>query len=468
LKQRSYRLWRGTIALILAVVLTVMLIPIAHAAEITVNDAVVGQTYRAYRIFDVTKTAGDPVGYAYSIRSDHAWYADVAAYAAENNSGLTLSRTTDPTVFNVSVDASIFSAANFAAYLNGKTEGKEPDGSAVATETSVTVSVEEAGYYFLDSSLGALCILHTAADTVTVNEKNPEPSIEKTVQETSASIGDTIHFEITVTAGGAADTSYIVHDRMESGLTLDPTSFVLTCNGETISNDAYEIAAPAEDGHSFDIVFSNVYTASLSKDDKIEISYAATLNENAEIADETNDNTVHLSYGNSSSVEQRTETKTYRFDLVKMTADHQILDGAVFRLYDAETGGNEIALVQSAPSVYRPALDGETGAEVQVGKATIQGLASGTYYLEETAAPAGYNRLTARVAVTIAEQNLTAVFTDEGLYESGGIAVENLTGSQLPSTGGVGTTVFYVIGASLMAAAAAVYLWHRRQLRQRG
>ena len=52
--------------------------------------------------------------------------------------------------------------------------------------------------------------------------------------------------------------------------------------------------------------------------------------------------------------------------------------------------------------------------------------------------------------------------------ESGGIAVENLTGSQLPSTGGMGTTVFYIIGASLMAAAAAVYVWHRRQLRQRG
>lgn len=466
------------IALLLAVIMLFTLGTSAFAATITVNNAVSGQTYNAYKIFDVTKTTDtEPVGYAYTIDADSEWFADVANYtgAAETNgvyegNGLKLVANSNG-AYSVSVDEKAFDAVAFAAYLNTKKAGKTVTGTANATGTndenvSVTITVAEAGYYFVDSSLGALCILNTAADTFAIDEKNEKPTITKTHDKLTASIGETITYTLTINVGAKADTTYIVHDTMETGLTLNKDSFVIKFNGAEVDDANYVIDTEPTDGHTFDITFVEAYTAAFASGDVITITYTAVLNENAEIADETNDNTANLQYGNSYTVDTTVQTKTFEFDLIKTDSSNNIIEGAEFKLYKDAKLTQAISFVKTG-NTYRVATADETGVDtiIEVGTASIVGLGNGTYYLVETAAPAGYNLLTAPVEVVInnANNNTTSIL-ENGVYtnNSGGIKVENKTGSVLPSTGGIGTTVFYVVGGVLMVAAVVLLVVKKR------
>lgn len=466
------------IALLLAVMMLFTLGTSAFAATITVNHAVSGQTYNAYKIFDVTKTTDtDPVGYAYTINADSEWFADVADYtgAAENDgvyegNGLKLVANNNGT-YSVSVDEAAFDAAAFAAYLNTKKAGKTVTGTANATGTndedvSVTITVAEAGYYFVDSSLGALCILKTAADTFSIDEKNEKPTITKTHDKPTASIGETVTYTLTINVGAKADTTYIVHDTMEAGLTLNEDSFVIEFNGAEVADTNYVIDTAPADGHTFDITFVEDYTAAFASGDVITITYTAVLNENAEIADETNDNTANLQYGNSYTVDTTVQTKTFEFDLIKTDSSNNIIEGAEFKLYKEAELTEAISFVKTG-NTYRVATADETGVDtiIEVGTASIVGLGNGTYYLVETAAPAGYNLLTAPVEVVISNaNNNTTSILENGVYtnNSGGVKVENKTGSVLPGTGGIGTTVFYVVGGVLMVAAVVLLVVKKR------
>lgn len=467
------------LATALLIILAVALATSAFAASITVTPAVNGQTYNAYKIFDVTKTSDDEnAGYSYTIDSGNAWYADVVAYAnasdATDADGLTLiSVPGAATTFNVSV-ADNFSAASFAEYLNTKLSGKTADGTATAaiadgeTAAKAEITVATAGYYFVDSSLGALCILNTAADEVTVNEKNSEPTIEKKVKEDStgtwgdqndATIGDTVEYQITVKAGGAADTTYVVHDAMSAGLTLNADSFAIKVGGNAVAPANYSINTAPTDGCDFEITFSQAYTATLAKDTQIVITYSAVLNKDAVTTAAGNTNEVVLKYGNTSTVKDETKTLTYRFDLVKTDEENNVIGTATFNLYDAAENGNKIALVKDG-DVYRPALEGETAVSIEAGTATIKGLDADTYYLEELSCPAGYTLLDARVKVELTANNNASVA--EGVYSEGGVQVINLTGVLLPTTGGIGTTIFYALGGVLVIGALVIFVTKKR------
>ena len=90
-----------------------------------------------------------------------------------------------------------------------------------------------------------------------------------------------------------------------------------------------------------------------------------------------------------------------------------------------------------------------TTIKVNGGVVTISGLKDGTYFLEETKAPDGYNKLSSEISVVISGSNLEATITND-VWTSGGIQVVNTTGSILPSTGGIGTTLFITIGSLLV------------------
>lgn len=449
------------LSLVLVLVLALALAVPGMAATITINKAVPGQTYNAYKIFDVTKSGES---YAYTMSTENKWFTDVKAYATPEHD-LTLTRTSsDETKYNVSVGGD-FDAGAFAAYLNGKLSGKDADGTATAEGETVTIDVREAGYYFVDSSLGALCILNTAADSVNVEEKNEKPTIDKEVtdeDQTSASIGDTVNYKITVTAGGAADTTYVVHDKMSAGLTLNAESFEIKVGDVAVEETNYTInTTDFEDDCTFEITFNQKYTASLEKGTKIEITYSAVLNENAIVGTDPNTNEAKLDYGDSTSTTTTTNTYTYSFDLVKTDESDKVINGAQFKLYDADKGGNEIKVVKTEEGKYRVAKSGEEGVAIEAGQVTISGLANGTYWLEETVAPAGYNLLTSRVQVVVEKANNSATVT-EGNYVSGGVQVVNQTGTVLPGTGGMGTTIFYTLGGVLVVGAAILLVTKKR------
>lgn len=424
--------------LVMALVL-VQFIPVVDAATITINKAVKGQTYNAYKIFDVTKSGKN---YAYSINSTkndntNPWFAIVNEYATKNPTQLTLNKVGTTTKYVV-VPGEKFDAKAFADYLNANKGTIDEDASATATSTTVEITVAEAGYYFVDSSLGALCILHTATDKLVVEEKNAEPSIAKTASQATAGVGDTVNFTVTVTAGGSADTSYIVTDEMTEGLDLNTNSFEIKVKNVAVDASNYTIT-PNTTGEkdTFEIVFKEAYTAALAKDTEIVITYTAVVNEKAIIPSEVV-NKVKLTYGNSSTTEITVRIPNYDFELVKTNEAKEELTGAKFRLYDAQ--GKEISLVK-VEDYYRPAKAGETGVEIEAGRVMVKGLASGTYFLEETKAPEGYNQLTSRHEFEI---------TNADLVDETAVNVVNTTGVILPSTGGIGTILFLAIGSVMV------------------
>ena len=424
----------------------VQLLPVANAASITIDNSVKGQVYNAYKIFDVTKAGAS---YAYSIESTNDWFPEVQSYATTKGT-ITLTKVAGSDTKYV-VDASDVDAADFAAYLNDNKEGKTVTGTVTAEGAGATITDLAAGYYFVDSSLGALCILHTATETLNLTEKNSEPTIKKEASQTSASVGETVTYTISITAGGKADTSYILHDKMTEGLTLNADSFEITVGDTAVATTNYTIKTTGlTDNCTFEIEFNKAYTATLEKNTVITVKYTATVNEKA-IVDSGVENEAKLQYGNTTSQTTTVKVTNYDFDLVKIDEVGKQLEGAQFKLYDAS--GEEVKLVldtdeETGETFYRPIKVGETAVKyIEAGSIKVKGLEKGTYYLEETQAPIGYNQLTERVEVEL----------NGDLTGTSAIKVENTTGSQLPSTGGMGTVLFITIG-SLMVLGFGVLL----------
>ncbi len=468
-----------------------MMLP-AMAANITVKDAVDGETYTAYKIFDVVNS-GD--NYAYSIAGDSAWFDLVESYTFGGNKVFKLTASAaDANIYVVEVNetedesgnkVSLFEAetdaAAFAKYLESEGIPEDATAAATAEAENSTALLEglDAGYYFVDTSLGSLCALHTSVETQDVYEKNNIPTLEKKIiNETNGevdvddvSIGDTVNFQITVTDGKGTDSKIIVHDKMEAGLTLDTESFAVKVDGVDVDEANYKITtAGLTDDCTFEIVFSDEYVKELDDEAEIVITYSAVLNSNAEIFENTNDNTAWIDYSNQTEITPDTvEVKTYEFAVVKVDDDDNILEGAEFKLYDAATEGNEIKVVATGDNNYRIAVEGEEGVTIKATYATIAGLDAGTYYLEETVAPEGYNKLTTRIEVIISEDNIAKINFVEGSNEldadasdNNFVKVVNKSGAILPSTGGIGTTIFYCAGAILVVVALILIISKRR------
>ena len=234
----------------------------------------------------------------------------------------------------------------------------------------------------------------------------------------------------------------------------------------TLDTD-YTIKTPGTDeGCDFEVRFTESLCNKLETNDKIIIYYEAMLNRKAIIAGEGNQNEAWLTFGEDhESNHDPVNTFTYGIDIIKTDSQNTLIDGARFRIYDAASGGNEVPVVLMDDNVtYRRARADETGIDIVVkdGKVRVLGFDNGTYYLEETAAPAGYNMLTARQKFIISDSNLDAVFND-GIYSTGsGVHVVNKTGSMLPETGGIGTVLFTVCGGLLVLITGVVLVTKKR------
>lgn len=496
----------ASLLLVLVMALSLMAVPAMAAGEtgsITINKAVPGETYKIYKIFDLESYSGD--AYAYKIADDSPWkdFFD----STKNGTGASYVNIDEQgyvTWKSEKDDDTGRAAFAKAALLYAQdTEKVTAAGSKVApaatggmTTSTVVFDNLELGYYLVDSSLGTLAILGSTNPNFTKEEKNEVPNVDKKVQEDSnnawgesndADIGQEVTFQTTITVRGGA-RKYVLHDEM-TGLTFKEVTSVQYKEAKSYDKDTdtyeYEAPVPVEnttdetnytvttttsDGCSFEVSFEQDFLDTLDTGDQIVVTYTATVNTNAVVGGNGNPNKTNLTYGDNQRTENDTTTTyTYSFDLVKTKSDNTVLNGAEFKLYDAETGGDEIALVKEGDGVYRVATPAEkedndfTSAVIEAGKATIKGLDSGTYYLEETKAPNGYNKLPERVKVTINGGDNSASFNqDTEDYVSGGIQVVNNTGSELPGTGGMGTTIFYVLGGALMLGAVVLLITKKR------
>lgn len=434
---------------------------------ITINSAIKDKTYTIYRIFDLE---------SYSYEKDNNGNITNAAFSYKVASKWNdfINQNTIKEVY-VNVDEAGYvtwvenaNVNDFAklAIAYAKENNIVSDGKKVATGTTLTFDDLPLGYYLVDSTVGTLCGLNTTKSSVTINEKNDVPTIEKEVnnngtwdKESNAKIGDTVEYRTTITVKEGAE-NYVLTDTMTEGLSRKKDVKVFVNNAE-VSNNNYSVVY---NDNGFVLTFNNDYIANLAAETEIVVTYSAVLNENANVcypnSCTSNDNKTYLEYGDKTDTtnktpESKTETYTYEFKLVKTNSNNETLVGAEFRLYDAKENGNEIKvyLVDEETNTYRVALTEDelnSATTIKAGAAIIEGLDSDVkYYLEETKAPEGYNKLTSRVEVklnqkTILEGNTTVTEIVK--------TVVNKTGNELPSTGGMGTTLFITIGSLLTLA----------------
>lgn len=461
---------------------------------ITINKAIDGQTYTIYKLLDlesyVPETATQTGLYSYKPAAEWKSFFETA----EAKKYITVDKNGYANWVKGANQAEFAQEAlDYATANNISNKGTKP-----ASNNTVKFEHLDLGYYLVDSSVGSLCVLNTTNPDLTIAEKNGVPSVEKGVSNTqngtygtsnNASIGDTVYFKTTITAQPGAQ-NYVLHDKMTEGLTFDKNSVNVTLHkkatnvDETLGTNAdynVEITNSEETNPkcTFHINFTQTLCDRLAANDTITVTYSATLNENAVIAGEGNKNETKLKYGDSQETQPSvTNTKTFEMNVFKFYKDKKNLDketglaGATFKLtknsQDAENiGFVKVSNESAVEDVYRVAKTGDAGTVTTItspnsGKFTIQGLGAGTYYLTEIKQPDGYNKLAKSVKV---EMDVNGAITVDGKLITGVdklVKVENKTGTVLPSTGGTGTTMIYLVGAVLVLGSGVVLVTKRR------
>lgn len=454
--------------------------------KITIKNAVPKQTYTIYQILELEsfsdKTAENPGNYAYKATTKWKGFVESTTgkkyLNTDDDSGyVTWVKNADPAAF----------AKAALAYAKEQTSSiaedfkVAPEATAGNTTSTVTFDKLSLGYYLVDSSVGALCSLDTTAKEVEIEEKNGVPSVEKKVQEDSTSkwessntadIGQTINFQTTITAQAGAQ-NYVLHDKMEKGLTFN-NDINVKKNGTDVDTSNYKLITNTTDDCTFEIVFTQEFCDALNAKDTIIVTYSATLNENAKIGETGNTNEAKLEYGDKNTISLKTITKTYKIPVFKYTrkddGTNKGLSGAIFTLSKNSKGENPIKLVKitETGNTYRVAKETETAGITKItevttpddGRFTIQGLDADTYYLTETKQPDGYNKLSAPVKIVIKEDGTITIGDATDTVDE--VGVENKSGSLLPHTGGMGTTLFYIFGAILVVGSGVVLITKKR------
>lgn len=469
---------------------------------ITINNAVDGQTYTIYKLLDLESYTPDPGtdDGIYSYKPNKLWknFLESAADSAgtkyfeinENGYATWKGDTTDSRKAEFAQKALAY-AKDEAHPIAGDSRKKEEGKTLTFTNLSL-------GYYLVDSSVGTLCSLDTTKPAATIQEKNGVPSVDKIItsggvvsadgNSNSASIGDTVIFKTTITAQpGAQD--YVLHDKMTEGLTFDENSVNVSLHKKATSDEKtltktkdYSVDTTNLESTgpkcTFHINFTKELCDGLKADDTITVTYSATLNENAVIAGKGYENETWLKYGDSQNTQHKTTTtKTFEMKVFKFYKDkndsnaEKGLAGATFKLTKDSQNAVNIGFVKTSnetatDDVYRVAKKGETGTVTTItspksGKFTIQGLGAGTYYLTETQQPDGYNKLSSPVKVEIKDNG--DIYVDGSTtVNTGDVKVENKSGTVLPSTGGAGTTMIYLVGAVLVLGSGVVLVTKRR------
>jgi fimbrial isopeptide formation D2 family protein/LPXTG-motif cell wall-anchored protein len=444
------------LALVLALVM-VLAVATAFAGTITVDNVKNGETYHAYKLLNYTKN-----GNAWSYYLTPAQYTSFGSVL--EGIGFEFTASSDGTIYTL--NETDMTADQITAAL------KNADLTNALQHVSKTASADgaltfddnlEVGYWYVTSSLGALTSLQSYDEQALVVEKNTIPSEDKKQSATEGSgytdntldfnIGDTVYYQVEITDGKGTDSAITLTDTMTDGLTYNDDAKVYFNNVEvTAGDDTFSVNhnSPAS---GFTIVFTAEYVEGLAENDVVTVKYSAVINENAVINSDANTNTATLEY------EQQTQTdsvklKTYDF-IVYKTDGTNFLNGAEFKLYDAATGGNQILIADDGEGEYHKDDTADTTVTIDINSETgchVRGLKPGTYYLEEVVVPAGYNKLAEREEVVITATQTTAV----------GVTVVNNTGTQLPSTGGIGTTIFYIVGGILLIGAAVILVARRK------
>lgn len=442
--------------------------------KITISNAVVGQTYTIYRMLKLESFDGD--NYSYTLEGGwDSFYSTGAGkdYLEKNGDGYITFKTEK----NSPADMRLFAKAAYA-YAKKATLNDDAKKSVPATSTSVTFKDLPLGYYVVGSTVGSLCELKTTNKEVTITDKNDVPSVEKKVvkynedhsenlvDSNSANIGEEVVFKTTIDIKPGAN-NYILHDKMDSHLRYDSILQVHDNNDKNITASDYVVKTTGlvDTDCTFELSFTDAFYAN-NRDDidtkklnKIYVYYQATVKGDAVVKQEMKNNT-YLTYGenNTKSNDDETITKTFEIPVFKYTGTNTQLEGAKFILSTDENctdSTKTLKFTKNGEGKYRyDSTDGKTElVSLTDGMINIEGIKAGTYYLKETEAPKGYNLLKKIQKIEILEDGSIKL---NGTENTGNVRVQNNKGSLLPETGGMGTTLIYLIGGALVLGSGFV------------
>lgn len=460
-----------------------------------------GQTINLYKLFDVTESkSGETTNYAYTVNN---------TYKAALASVLKIGETSKDEDFVKAVadqEATIQQFANdFTAKALTDNLGATKTSEKIAeSKTSYEFTGLDAGYYLVYVTGGKeiqSSLVTVDETTNTVNLKTEAPSIEKTANKTTVNIGDVVTYTVT---GAIPDTTgyseyvYKIHDELSAGL-----DFVNDANGTALGTDATTVnvavaftdaegtdanTAPTtatldtENNRKMSLDLSEWVRANQrNKGKEFTVTYYAKVNKAAVV---TEKNKAQLEYGNkpgetTTTTPSEVKTPTYPLDILKVKKDSNVkLAGAKFSLYksedDAKNGTNPIKVTGNNGNYVVDSTSATTefesveNIERKGYNLRVNGLAEGTYYLVETKAPDGFNKLTAPVVITItkstgADVNNWTISKDGTVETDKIIDIANSTGSLLPSTGGRGAIAFAVIAALLVFGVAVSFIRDKRK-----
>ena len=510
-------------ALLIAMVMVLGMGTSVFAATITINQnpgnagTAGNESYTAYKIFDVTKTSevtedvttddtlgpGTAEGFAYSMNAGSAWVSVVQGLVdADGDAYFTLTPSADGDVYTVALADDKYNTEAYAKEIAGKLLAAVPTLAAVDKKYDFTtedgaVTVDD-GYYLITSSLGTNLVLATS--NITINTKNEYIVDNKVAETASMTIGEnaTYYIEVYLPASIDVEKPVIVHDTLAEQLSFNEDSVQVAVLDEDPGSTAADYKAitaygdlPAAFAVGNGDETDNPCTFHITLDSDgyagkyLVFKYTAELLSTADADGDGYVNKEFTTYSDYTTTPSEPKIKTYDFEFTKVDGNAAKLDGAEFKLYaawndtDNEPSGDAIALLAlTGDDVgnYKKADTNDTATTTTIvvnskttNKATnisgLGGTAEGTnYYLVETKEPAGFNKLTAPIIINVKDDGTITVSLDGETLDSASDAfnVKNLSGTVLPSTGGMGTTIFYLIGAVLVIGAGVVFVTRRR------
>ena len=487
-------------AMVMAIAMPSVVMAADGKSTITINGATADSEYVAYKLFDATDDGNGH--FSYTVNSK---YEAVLKEVTGKTSGAEIVKYLDGIKDNAAA------VREFADKVYAKVKDMAVDYTAT---NGKFVNVDQGYYLIAQTQTGtnevySLVMLGTAGrNALTVTPKTGVPTFEKKIKEKNDStgvesdwqdasdydIGDKVPFKLTGTVSDKYDNYktyyYAFHDKMDYTLQFNADSVVVKIDGVVVDKSKYTLNTTTSDGCTFEVVFNDLKTVSPTKPGKVTVEYTATLKENAKLGSEGNFNKGKLEFNNNpyyegeGKPEKPGETPwdevvvfTYKLIANKTDGQGQSLAGAGFTLYKFNKDTNDYVEVK----------------KIEAGETTtfeFTGADAGKYKLVETTVPDGYNKADDLVfevkgtyeavnnddplkaprltKLEIFDENGNSI-TGEGKVFTTNLAagtattnIKNLTGSELPSTGGMGTTVLYAAGTLMILAAAAFLVMKKK------
>lgn len=487
-------------AMVMAIAMPSVVMAVDGKSSITINGDTTDSQYVAYKLFDATDDGKDH--FSYTVNSK---YEDVLKEVTGKTTGAEIVKYLD-SIKNKAADVREFADKVYA---------KVKDMPADYTATSGKFADVDQGYYLIaQKKVGtteaySLVMLGTAGKKeLKVTPKTGVPTFEKKIKEKNDSTGqetgwqdasdydirDDVPFKLTGTVSDKYDNYktyyYAFHDKMDDTLQFNADSVVVKINGTVVEKSKYTLVTSPTDKCTFEVVFNDLKKVSPKKPENVTVEYTAKLMGTAKLGSEGNFNRGKLEFNNNPYYEGdgKPETPgetpwdevvvfTYKLIANKTDGDGNALEGAGFTLYKFDKDKNKYVKVEEIPAGTTTTFE-FTGAD------------AGKYKLVETTVPDGYNKADDLVFVVkgtyeavnnddplkaprltnleIFDENGNSitgenkVFTTNLEHSTATTNIKNLTGSELPSTGGMGTTVLYAAGTLMILAAAAFLVMKKK------